>query len=130
MPDLRRILLVEDEFFIAMSLEAELKQSGAFECQQVATGEEAVTVALAQSPDLIVMDIGLPGQIDGIEAAQRILARQSVPLIFLTGYPDREVKQRADKLNPLGYFTKPVMPQELIALINETFSTDTNTETA
>ncbi len=114
----RQILIVEDEVMIAMCLEMELKRVGYDVCQRVATGEEAVVVAEQASPDVILMDIRLAGEIDGIEAAQQIQACSSIPIIFMTGYPDKAVEERAKQLNPLGYFVKPLRLQRIQPLID------------
>lgn len=113
-----RILLVEDEILTAIAMEIELKQAGYDVCRRVATGEDAVMVARQESPDLILMDIRLAGELDGIEAAQQIQASSSIPIIFMTGYPDEEIEERARKLNPLGYFLKPVRLPGLQPLID------------
>ncbi len=113
----QRILIVEDEGMIAMCLELELKQAGYEICQWVAKGEDAVRIAQRESPDCILMDIRLAGDIDGIEAAQQIQAQTDIPIIFMTGYPDKAVEERAKKLSPLGYFIKPIRVLTLKPLI-------------
>lgn len=114
----RQILIVEDEVMIAMCLEMELTRAGYDVCQRVATGEEAVIVAQDKTPDIILMDIRLAGDIDGIEAAQQIQACTAIPIIFMTGYPDKAVEERAKQLNPFGYFVKPVRIHTLQPLID------------
>ena len=114
----QRILVVEDEAMIAMCLKLELKQAGYEVCRHLATGEDAVRIALHESLDCILMDIRLAGTIDGIEAAQQIQARTHIPIIFMTGYPDKAVEERAKALNPLGFFVKPVQISLLQPLID------------
>ncbi len=104
----RGILIVEDEVIIAMCLEMELKRAGYNVFQRVATGEEAVNIAQGEFLDTILMDIRLAGAIDGIEAAQQIREYASTPIIFMTGYPDKAIEERAKRLHPLGYLVKPV----------------------
>ena len=118
MQHVKRILVVEDEVMIAMCLEMELKHAGYEVCQRVAKGEDAVRIAQQDSPDCILMDIRLAGDIDGIEAAQQIQAQTDIPIIFMTGYPDRAVEERANTLNPLGFFIKPVRISTLQPLID------------
>ena len=113
-----RILLVEDEIMVAMCVEMELTRAGYSFCQRLATGEEAVTIALKESPDVILMDIRLAGDLDGIEAAQQIQETTDIPIIFMTGYPDKAIEERAKKLNPLGFFIKPVRVVTLKPLID------------
>lgn len=118
MNDKFRILLVEDEALISMCLEMELTGTGYGIYKRLATGEDAVAVALQDLPDCIIMDIRLSGSIDGIEAAERIRANSDIPIIFMTGYPDKTIKERARKTNPLGYFVKPLQAVSLKPLID------------
>ena len=113
-----RILVVEDEILIAMCLEMELIKAGYEVCSRVTNGEEAIVLATQDAPDLILMDIRLADDIDGIEAARTILASSQIPIIFMTGYPDKEHAERAKQLNPLGYFIKPVRIHDLQLLID------------
>jgi len=108
-----RVLVVEDEVLTAMCLEMELKQAGYDVLRPVATGEEAVLIAQQEPLDLILMDIRLAGEIDGIEAAQQIQTICDTPIIFMTGYPDKETEQRAQALTPLGYLRKPMTIYDL-----------------
>lgn len=103
-----RILLVEDEVFIAMALQMELKKAGYHICKSVATGEEAIVIAAQENPDVVLMDIRLAGELDGIEAAAQIRAARDIPIIFMTGYQDKKLMDRALTISPLGYFIKPV----------------------
>ncbi len=114
----RRILVVEDEAMIALCLEMELKKAGYVLCKRVARGEDAVLTALRDLPDVILMDIRLAGPIDGIEAAHRIQAATTIPVIFMTGYPDKAIEERARALSPLGFFVKPVRLSAIRPLID------------
>jgi len=114
----RRILIVEDEVMIALCLELELTRAGYTVCQRLAKGEDAVIIAQQESPDMILMDIRLAGEIDGIEAAQKIQACTAIPVIFMTGYPDDAIEERANRLHPLGFFIKPVRISTLQPLID------------
>ncbi len=118
MTPLLRILIVEDEVFLAMGLEMILTKAGYEVCQTVATGEDAVIAVQQESPDVILMDIRLAGDIDGIEAARQIQACSKTPIIFMTGYSDNAVENRARKLNPLAYCTKPVRIYELQPILD------------
>ena len=99
------ILVVEDEAITAILYSKVLTRAGYRVCKPVATGEEAITTADSESPDIILMDINLIGEIDGIEAAEKILEHHPVPIIFLTGYSNEDTHQRALKLNPVAYLT-------------------------
>ena len=113
-----KILIVEDEAIIALCLKMELKQAGYAVGPAAFTGEEAVIRAAEESPDVILMDIGLAGDINGIEAAQQIRARSNVPIIFMTGYQEGDLRERAQTVNPVGYFIKPVSIHNLKPVID------------
>lgn len=112
-----RFLVVEDEVITAMCLEMELKRAGYTVCQRVVSGEEAVASAVQHRPDVVLMDIRLAGKLDGIEAAQEIQTATGIPVIFMTGYPDDAVIARANQLNPLGFFIKPVKIHNIQAVL-------------
>ena len=114
----RRVLVVEDEVITAMSLEMELEQAGYTVCRKVSTGEEAVEIARKEVPDLILMDICLAGNVDGIEAAKLIRKNADIPMIFITGYADENMESRAKSLKPLGYLLKPLKIEKLQQLID------------
>ncbi|NQT26752.1 response regulator [candidate division KSB1 bacterium] len=103
-----KVLIVEDERLTAKSLQLDLEDLGAEVLELVARGEDAVVVALREHPDLILMDIRLAGGLDGVEAAEEILKKEKIPIIFMTGYAMEYVKERAEKLNPVEYFEKPI----------------------
>jgi two-component system, response regulator PdtaR len=112
-----RILLVEDEVITAMLLQQELHDFGYPILGHVTTGEKAIIFAQENFPDIILMDIALSGEIDGIEAAAAIKAKADIPVIFMTGYDDIEMKERAAKTKPLGYLIKPFDVTDLINVI-------------
>lgn len=116
-----RILLVEDEAMIAMCLQMQLENAGYEICQTVATGQEAIAAARRESPDILLMDIRLAGELDGIEAASRIKDFCPAPVIFITGYSDPGLRERALQLEPLGFFIKPLKIEELQTTINSHF---------
>jgi CheY-like chemotaxis protein len=108
MPKDLKILLVEDEVVTAMLVTMQLKRNGYEIMEHVVTGEEAIVSAKTYSPDVILMDIRLAGEMDGIDASKVIIAERPVAIIFLTSYDDQVTKLRADRLNPLGYLVKPL----------------------
>lgn len=118
MTSVARILVVEDEIIIAMCLAMELEQAGYQICQTISTGEEAVEIVQQHPPDVILMDIRLAGELDGIEAARQIQASSPIPIIFMTGYPDKTIEEQARAVNPLGFFTKPVALHALRPLLD------------
>lgn len=114
-----QLLLVEDEAFIALSMEMQLRKAGFQIGSAAATGEEALERIQEERPDIVLMDIRLAGPIDGIETARRIKEEHGIPLIFLSGYADDENEDLARELGPLGFFTKPVEMKSLVQLIRE-----------
>jgi hypothetical protein len=108
-----RILIVEDERIIAKGIEKRLRALG-YEVAGVAgTGEDAVRLAEAERPDVVLMDINLGGGIDGVEASARIRARADVPVIFLTAFSDADTLARAKLTDPHGYVLKPYEDKDL-----------------
>ncbi|MEW6352543.1 MAG: sigma 54-interacting transcriptional regulator [Thermodesulfobacteriota bacterium] len=110
---LPRILVVEDEAKIARHLQRILVQLGYEVVAAVSTGEEALSLAETTSPDLVLMDIMLAGQIDGIEAAERIHLQWNIPVIYLTAYAGDKMLERAKIAEPFGYLLKPFRQEEL-----------------
>jgi CheY-like chemotaxis protein len=102
-----RILVVEDDKNVAAVLEARLESFGHEVCAIAASGQTAIDSALRLKPDIILMDILLEGEMNGIEAAERIKAQSDVPIIFLTCLNDPDVLARAIDTNPYGYLVKP-----------------------
>ncbi|TNE48411.1 MAG: hybrid sensor histidine kinase/response regulator [Deltaproteobacteria bacterium] len=108
-----RILIVEDEGLIALSTRKKLENLGYDVIDIVASGEEAIAEASETQPDLILMDIMLSGEIDGVTAAASILKKQSLPIIYLTAYSDKDTLLRAKETGPFGYLLKPFGEKEL-----------------
>ncbi|HDQ08457.1 MAG TPA: response regulator [Methanoculleus sp.] len=113
----RNILIVEDEVIIAMALEDSLRDFGYRIAGRATNGADAVRLAIENEPDLALVDIRLNGEMDGIEAANRICRRLDIPVIFLTAYSDDTTLSRAIKTNPFGYLIKPIRPRELYTSI-------------
>lgn len=111
------ILLVEDENLVALDVSRKLERAGYAIAGVAMTGTEAVRTAMATQPDLVLMDIRLRGDIDGIEAATRIRSRLDVPVIYLSAYADASTVTRAKTTEPFGYILKPFAARELEATI-------------
>ena len=107
------ILVVEDELIVARDIRARLLRQGYAVPAVVSSGEEAIREAAVHRPDLILMDIMLKGEMDGIEAAERIGAQSDVPIIYLTAFADERTLQRAKITEPFGYILKPFEEREL-----------------
>ena len=113
----RGILVVEDESIIAMNLEERLMEMGYTVVGRASSGEEAIEKAREFRPDLILMDIVMPGEKDGIDASGEIKSEMDVPIIFLTAYADEKFVERAKRVEPVGYIVKPYEERELRAAI-------------
>jgi PAS domain S-box-containing protein len=107
------IMIVEDKKIVAMDIENSLNALGYRVCASVTSGEEAVKKAEETHPDLILMDIMLSGEMDGIEAAGEIRSRMDVPVIYLTAYADDNTLRQATITEPYGYLIKPFEEKEL-----------------
>jgi PAS domain S-box-containing protein len=108
-----RILIVEDEGIEALDMQYRLKCLGYPTSVVVATGEEAVSAAGEKCPDLVLMDIMLQGEIDGVTAAEQIRALCDIPVIYVTAYADEATLQRVKITEPHGYIVKPFHDREL-----------------
>ncbi len=112
-----RILVVEDEWVTAQDIKYSLEKLHYAVSATLATGEEAIQKAIELQPDLVLMDIILQGEIDGIEAAEQIYSHCHIPIVFLTAYSDSETLQRANATHPYGYLLKPFEERELNSTI-------------
>ncbi len=108
-----KILLVEDEAITALAMNMALENMGYDTCEPVATGRKAIERLPLDEPDMILMDINLTGDMDGIETAHRVRSLGPTPIIFISGYSSNELLERAKALHPVAIFVKPVRPQEL-----------------
>ena len=112
------ILIVEDEHIIAIDIQNSLEDLGYTIVGHADRGEDAVKKAEKLRPDLILMDIGLKGEMDGIEAAEQIRARVKLPVIFLTAFANQSTLDRARQAEPYGYVLKPFEEHELVIAID------------
>jgi len=115
---LTSILVVEDERIIAINLKEHLESFGYHVCAIATSGENAVERATTLCPDLVLMDICLQGDMDGIEAAQVIWERLSIPVIYVTGHSDLSTLERVKVSSPFGYILKPIKERELFVTID------------
>ena len=112
-----RILVVEDENVIARDIKDCLENLGYSVPAIAASGVEAIAKATELLPDLVLMDIRLKGQMDGIQAAEQIWSRLQIPVIYSTGYSDKNTLERAKATAPFGYILKPIEERELYVAI-------------
>lgn len=115
-----KIMIVEDETIIAKDIENILINYGFDVIGPFSKAEDAINKVTELKPDLILMDIVLKGNIDGIEAATKINAKYQVPIIYLTAYADENTLSRIIKTAPYGYFLKPFEEKELYTWIHTT----------
>jgi CheY-like chemotaxis protein len=113
-----KILVVEDEVIIAKDIQASLQKMGYNACTIVSSGEEAIKKAEEEHPDLVLMDIVLQGEMDGIEAASIIRSRFDIPIVYLTSYADEETIERAKNAEPHGYLIKPFEEERIHVTID------------
>lgn len=112
-----RILVVDDERVVSLDIQAALKRLGYSVAGAAVTGEQSVDMAGKLRPDLVLMDVKLQGEMDGIEAAERISRLFDVPVIFLTAYSDEDTLARAKMSGPFGFLLKPFEERDLHSAI-------------
>ncbi|MCP4605106.1 MAG: PAS domain S-box protein [Proteobacteria bacterium] len=112
----KQILIVEDDSIVAAHLENILTKRG-YVPVAVDSGEGAVQRAVETHPNLVLMDVHLAGEMDGVQAAKQIRAQLDIPVIYLTAYANDDLLQRAQITEPYSYLVKPVQNKELLATI-------------
>ncbi|MBU2547691.1 MAG: response regulator [Proteobacteria bacterium] len=109
----KKILLVEDEFIVAEHIRGLLEEAGYGVVAVTSSGEDAVRVCDELTPDLVLMDVMLAGEMDGTQAAEILRREQGLPIIFLTAFTDESILAKAKSSDPFGYLVKPVGNREL-----------------
>ncbi|MGC2856938.1 response regulator [Novispirillum sp. DQ9] len=117
MPDAPRILIVEDDVLIALSLKMTVEDMGYAVCGIADTAAEAVIVARRERPDAVLMDVRLRGRADGVDAAMAIHADYAPPIIFITGSNEPETRSRICEDHPSALLIKPILPTDLEAAL-------------
>jgi len=112
-----RALIVEDETLIAEELRERLSRLGFSVIAAVETAEEGIAIATRECPDLVLMDIRLKGEKDGLHAAKEIRQQVDVPIVYLTAYSDRLTVDRVKGTEHDGYILKPFHRRELQSTI-------------
>ena len=108
-----KIMIVEDETLLAADIAESLRSLGYTVTSRIGSGEEALECIDAASPDLVLMDIQLGGELDGIETAGKIRRLRDTPVVFMSAFSDDSFLSRAKDIQPYGYLVKPVAPREL-----------------
>ena len=112
-----RILIVDDEWLTRLEIEEMLTDRGYDVAGQAETGTEAVAMARELNPDLIFMDVEMPGEMNGIDAARVIKAELGTPIVFVSGHDDPEHIEAAKEIAPFGYVMKPFDEREIHAFV-------------
>jgi two-component system, response regulator PdtaR len=117
-----RLLIVEDEFLVAMTLENDLTEAGYEIAGVTGSADEAVELAQSTRPAFIVMDIRLAGARDGIDAALQIFSETGIRCLFATANADNHSIERAKPANPLGWLQKPYHSAALISAVRDSLA--------
>lgn len=112
-----RVVVVEDEAIIAMDLERRLSELGYQVVGSAANADKAIETVGLVEPDIVLMDIQLSGERDGVYASGQIKELYGTPVVFLTAYSDSEIVERAIQTDPMGYLLKPFSDREVRATI-------------
>jgi CheY-like chemotaxis protein len=112
-----KILIIEDEAVVSLDITRRLEKMGYEVMGRLASGEEALELVKEDRPDLVLMDINLQGEIDGIETANKLYQNHNIPVIYLTAYAGESTLERAKESKPYGYILKPFKERELRATI-------------
>jgi len=112
-----RILIVEDDYLVAMEAEAALTDAGFAVAGIAASAEEAIALAASHAPQLVVMDVRLAGHRDGVDAALELSRAHGIRCVFATAHADPQLRARAQPADPLGWLQKPYMMGSLVAMV-------------
>jgi diguanylate cyclase (GGDEF)-like protein/PAS domain S-box-containing protein len=112
-----RILIAEDEVIIAMDIQMRLEKAGYSVTAIATSGEQAARAAVETNPDLVLMDIGLQGHLDGIAAAAQIRQTLDIPVVYLTSFSNQAILERAKLTEAYGYLLKPFEERSLLSTI-------------
>ncbi len=116
------ILVVEDDFLIASQAEVALQDAGFTLIGVAASAEEAIRLATVHRPALVIMDIRLAGQRDGVDAAIELFTEHGIRSIFATAHTDQSVIQRAAAANPIAWLQKPYSTESLVGAVRQALS--------
>ena len=117
-----RVMIIEDDAIIALGLKQQLSDLGFSVLSMVSNGKEALELIALVEPDLVFIDVNLPGEIDGIETARTIHRLYNIPLIICSGYESDEIIDKTRNCGNCGYLFKPYCDHEVENEINHVFS--------
>lgn len=112
----RRILLAEDEALIRLDLKEMLQEDGFVVVGEAGDGQSAVVLAQQLRPDVVILDVKMP-VLDGISAAEQIVAARIAPVVILTAFSDRDLVERAREAGAMAYLVKPFQKKDLVPTI-------------
>jgi len=115
----KKILIVEDNAIVALETKERLTRLGYSITGVIGTGSDAIRIARTTCPDLILMDIRIKGDLDGIGVAEKIAEFCTAKVIFITAYSNDETLARAQKMHPVAYLVKPYKEQMLYSAIEQ-----------
>jgi len=122
----KQIVIVEDERLVAQDIAQLLRDEG-YEVPAIASdGKTAIQKIIEFSPDLVLLDIRIKGELDGIDVGEHILSFYAIPVIYLTAFSDADTLKRAQATNPMGYVIKPFRREQLLSSITIALSTYQN----
>jgi response regulator NasT len=114
-----RVLIVDDEPIIRMDLKEMLEEKGCIIIGEASDGETAVHLSRSMKPDVVLMDIKMPGKMDGLQAAKRITEEEICPTVLLTAYNQQElVKEAASTVGIFAYLVKPIKEEDVLPALN------------
>lgn len=114
---IRRILVVEDDWLIALEIEAALAAANYEVLGTAVSASEAVAMATTHDPDLVIMDVRLQGARDGVDAAVDIYDELGIRSLFISANDDPATRKRAEAAKPAGWLSKPFLGSQLVAVI-------------
>ena len=117
------ILIVEDEILVGMMLKKKIEANGYRVCEIATSGREAIAMAAAYRPDVLFMDVSLPGDLDGVDAALKIREMQDVPVVFFTGnHLDGNLIRRSEKMRPVAILDKMGPFSDILEAVEQALS--------
>jgi len=117
-----KILIVEDDHLVAIEAESALLNAGFQVAGIAATSDQALSLARAEKPDIVVMDIRLVGKRDGIDTALQLFTESGLRSVFASAHNDSATRARAQATRPLGWLSKPYQPEALVKAVTEAIS--------
>lgn len=123
---MKKVLIVEDEAIVAMENKMNLTRAGFLVMGTVSSAEDAILKIRDEVPDLILMDIKLKGNLNGIEAVNLIRKTHTIPVVFLTGNSDNKTQQLLKDISNSSYLLKPVLTNDLIQTVQQMLASQVN----